>query len=426
MYINKVHINNIRSIQNFDMNFDNHAGWHVIIGDNGAGKSTIIRSIALALVGPDEAPALRQNWSDWLRKKEEKGRIDLKALENKDHDNSFYINQTNQKSNRENVIIYVSLKRKSNKITYITMSTNDSKEVNAKNHIWNNSSRWFSASYGPFRRFTGGNKDWEKLYASNPKLAAHLSAFGEDIALTECVDWLVKLNYKRLENKIEGEILNDLSTFINHGDLLPHQSVLHEISSDGVFFKDGNDNIISITELSDGYRSVLSLIFELIRNLVLTYGKDKVFENIRKGEMFIDLPGVVLIDEIDAHLHPTWQVKIGQWFLKYFPSLQFIVTTHSPLICHAAEKGSVWQLATPGSETPSRQIKGIELQRLIYGNVLEAFGTEAFGHDVTRSQASQTKLSRLARLNTKSILGKITKEEEEELAQLKIVLPTGK
>ena len=55
MYIKSLNIKNIRSIHDFAMEFENPAGWHVLIGDNGAGKSTIIRSIALALVGPEEA-----------------------------------------------------------------------------------------------------------------------------------------------------------------------------------------------------------------------------------------------------------------------------------------------------------------------------------------------------------------------------------
>jgi DNA repair exonuclease SbcCD ATPase subunit len=47
MYINHLKVKNIRSITEFDMRFDNPAGWHVLIGDNGAGKTTVIRAIAL-------------------------------------------------------------------------------------------------------------------------------------------------------------------------------------------------------------------------------------------------------------------------------------------------------------------------------------------------------------------------------------------
>ena len=107
------------------------------------------------------------------------------------------------------------------------------------------------------------------------------------------------------------------------------------------------------------------------------FGHDKIFDPADPSKIIV--PGVVLIDEIDAHLHPTWQRRIGFWFRKHFPNIQFIVTTHSPLICQAAEVGSVWHLPTPGSGEQLQQVTGDTLRRLIYGNVLEAYGTEVFG-----------------------------------------------
>jgi DNA repair exonuclease SbcCD ATPase subunit len=77
MYIQKSEIKNIRSIIDFEIEFLNTAGWHVLIGDNGAGKSTIIRSMALALVGEKQILGLRANWSDWINRQSESGTINL-------------------------------------------------------------------------------------------------------------------------------------------------------------------------------------------------------------------------------------------------------------------------------------------------------------------------------------------------------------
>jgi len=70
--IHKIEIQNLRSIEHLVWEIDdqNACGWHVIIGDNGAGKSGVLRAVALSLVGPQEAPALRQDWNDWLRRGE--------------------------------------------------------------------------------------------------------------------------------------------------------------------------------------------------------------------------------------------------------------------------------------------------------------------------------------------------------------------
>ena len=67
MYIKKVSIENIRAISNLEMIFENPAGWHVLIGDNGAGKSSVVRAIAASLIGPEEINALLPIWSEWLK-----------------------------------------------------------------------------------------------------------------------------------------------------------------------------------------------------------------------------------------------------------------------------------------------------------------------------------------------------------------------
>jgi hypothetical protein len=219
----------------------------------------------------------------------------------------------------------------------------------------------------------------------------------------------------------ESDILSSLKAFLNEGGLLPHGAKLDSISSEGVFFIDGNGATVDVTQMSDGYRSILSLTFELIRQMVRSYGQKEVFKNFKKGDFTIDLPGVVLIDEIDAHLHPSWQARIGEWFLKVFPDIQFIVTTHSPLICRASENGSIWRLRAPGSDFPSGEITGTEKERLIFGDLLDAYGTELFGRNITQSESGQQLTEKLARLNLKSFKQKLSSKEEEELEHLKTV-----
>jgi len=219
------------------------------------------------------------------------------------------------------------------------------------------------------------------------------------------MEWLRELKFKQLENT-GLQTLNHILDFLNQSQLLPHGTQIEEVTSEGIFCRDGNHHRVALTELSDGYRSVLSMILELLRQLVRTYGSETVFQQLESGNTSIALPGVVIIDEIDAHLHPTWQTRIGEWFRKVFPQIQFIVTTHSPLICRAvAQGGSIWRLAAPGSTEASGKITGTEAERLIYGNVLDAYGTQAFGSRVTRSIHAHDMLERLAHLNQKLLHG---------------------
>lgn len=424
MYIQKVIIENMRSISHFEMDFPNPAGWHVLIGDNGAGKSSIVRAIALALIGPMNAQALRLPLIEWIQKSKAQASVALTIKKDPTHD-SYSGKKRPLAKPFMAVIKIIKETRQSFDIGIIERNKSGSGTTDPYEYIWSGKDGWFSTSFGPFRRFTGGDKDWSKVYYSNPKAAAHLSIFGEDVALTESLDWLMQMKFQSFEDNLDASnTLNALKRFINDSGLLPYNAQLTDVSSAGVFFTDGNGTMIDVTQLSDGFRSLLSLLFELIRQLVKTYDEHRVFYNIREGIMSIGVPGVVLIDEIDAHLHPTWQTRIGQWFTQYFPNIQFIVTTHSPLVCRACEKGSIWRLAAPGSEHESGEITGTERERLIYGNILDAYGTEAFGESPVRSEKSDEMLQRLGELNMRAAFGKITAEEETERQTLQQIFQT--
>lgn len=85
--------------------------------------------------------------------------------------------------------------------------------------------------------------------------------------------------------------------------------------------KDGKE--FAVNQLSDGEKTYIALIGDLCRRLVLA---NPTLKNPLIGE------GIVLIDEIDLHLHPQWQTEIAEKLCDTFPNIQFIVTTHSPLV----------------------------------------------------------------------------------------------
>ena len=418
MYIQKVEINNIRSIDHFEMTFPSPAGWHVLIGDNGAGKTSIIRAIAICMLGSDIAKALSfEDFSNWIPPTKNSGIVNITALRDNNYDKPTY-------NGKKEVQSEITINRKNNngQVEFIG-------KVNPKNALWGDysgSNGWFLAAYGPFRRLRGESSDiFGHIARSKPKLGACITAFRDDAALTLLTQWLKDLALDALKKPKEKAKLEGIIKFINSAHLLPGDAILlNDIDSNGIKLKDGNGVDVSIYEMSDGFRSVLSMTIDIIRFLIDTYGADKVFAS---GEQkTINLPGVVLIDEVDAHLHPTWQTRIGQWFTQYFPNIQFIVTTHSPLVCRACEKGSIWRLAAPGSDMKSEEITGTDKQKLINGNILDAYGTEIFGKSITISESGNKKRNRLAELNIKSIKGEITESESDELRQLKIIFPTQK
>jgi predicted ATP-dependent endonuclease of OLD family len=401
MYIKSIDIENIRSIKNFHWEFNNKynelAGWHVLVGDNGSGKSTILKAISLALIGEAQAQVLYDYWSSWLPFHAKQGKITINA-----HWQSPYDGKLLPKINAV-------LRRHSIHFDQAESEDNDY------------STYWFSAAYGPFRRFSGGTPTSGERAPF--KRLAHLSIFGEEIALTDTLDWLRNLRFKELEDDPEADILAKIRHFVNQEGFLPHQIRLTDVSSNGVFFLDANGESVPVEQLGDGYRSILSMTLDIIRQMQFIYSTGNLFN---QDNTQIMIPGVVLIDEVDAHLHPEWQRTIGNWLIKLFPRIQFIVTTHSPLVCQAALHGSIWRLPAPGSDEKAHQITpdSEDWKRLVYGDILEAYSTDLFGENINRSLEAQAMFEELGKLSAKEMEAPLSPEEEKRLNELENELPS--
>jgi hypothetical protein len=425
MHIRNIHIRHIKSIRDLKWAIPTNkgAGWHVVLGDNGAGKSTVLKAIAIALLGPREAYGLRQDWEKWVRSGARSGAVSLTIDWDSDYD--WFSGKGNTPSPGKTLPLGVSLKTKGAESTQFDLHAKEATPSPTR-HVWGSESGWFAASYGPFRRFAGGaSRIGQSSSGSILRLNRHLSLFGEGIAMTDALEWLTLLRAESDYEKQGSEFLDALKDFINQPDFLPSGVVLDEITPKEVRFSDASGVDLPVEELSDGYRLILSMTFELLRQLYFAFGADGIFD---PDEPEVVRPsGVVLIDEVDAHLHPTWQKRIGFWLEEHFPNVQFIVSTHSPLICQAAVDGSIMLLPRSGSDELPRKLVGDEFNRVVFGNVLDAYGTEAFGGEAasTRSAPSEQKHQRLAELNTKELFGKLTKTEYKERDELRAALPSA-
>ena len=415
MYLRKLELTNFRAFPTLEwsLNEGEEAGWHVLIGPNGSGKSGFLRAIAIALTGSTEFTAARRPTADFIRNAPNVSKADI----------GIDLSQTagwdvwEGQGRTATGLIKAS----------VTLSADGSIKSSAGKHaprtLWGNGRGWFSAAFGPMRRFTGGNLENVRLFSGYPRLARHLSIFGEDVALTEALEWLRQLRFKELERSSQNGpargLLHNVRDFVNQDGFLPHSAKLSEVNSDAITFEDGNGIAVPVVELSDGYRAVLSMTFELIRLMAQRYGEDGLFS---PDATQVLAPGIVLIDEIDAHLHPSWQREIGPWLTKLLPKLQFIVTTHSPYVCQTAVQGSVWALPAPGSDAQLHRLEGEQLTRVLYGDVLHVLNSEAFGGLPGRSEHAVHMLDRLAQLNRRQDRGQLSQPESAEREDLEITL----
>lgn len=104
---------------------------------------------------------------------------------------------------------------------------------------------------------------------------------------------------------------------------------------DIIYFDKNNEHVrIPVSLLSDGYKCTISLIADIAYRMAILNPQllDKVLA---------ETEGIVLIDEIDLHLHPTWQKRILKDLMNIFPKVQFIVSTHAPEVINSVKSDSI-------------------------------------------------------------------------------------
>lgn len=160
--------------------------------------------------------------------------------------------------------------------------------------------------------------------------------------LLKTVEKAICKSYERISGARNASLVFDLDT---------HRLVLEFETADGDAQK------FAMEEMSDGYKNTLSMIGDIAYRMAVlnpTLG-DQVLEK---------TPGVVLIDEIDLHLHPQWQQTILNDFHAIFPEVQFIVSSHAPAVINSIPREQIrildcGEIYMPAAQTYGRDANSI-------------------------------------------------------------------
>ncbi|OQY46246.1 MAG: hypothetical protein B6242_08270 [Anaerolineaceae bacterium 4572_78] len=366
MYLKKITIKNVKCFDEIEIDFmqgKNPRLWTTLFGKNGLGKSTILQAIAVTLAGPGAMRELLPVAKGWVRGDKPYGEIIGEILWTESDLHAPIKGHGKPKTKSPYKIQYLvigndiqKLPKEEEKSYHIPLTIvpwsgqgtpkqkgNLTKDINRLRLTMytENKKGWLACGYGPFRRLSGGSQDADKILYSGRIAARFVTLFREDAALTNVIEWLVRLyNTARDGDKKNKKALNYIKkAFVEN--FFPEPVTLH-ISARDVHLELSGKPRITLQDLSDGYRSMLALGIDLLRWLIQAFpdSDNPMHES-----------GVVLIDELDTHLHPQWQRYIGHWLREKFPKIQFIVATHSPFLAQVADVDSHGLIA------PSDKIK---------------------------------------------------------------------
>ncbi|WP_406740240.1 AAA family ATPase [Streptomyces atratus] len=426
MYVARLRLDGVRGfrgIRRVDLDFQRpdggYAGWTVLAGRNGSGKTTLLRAIALGLAGYRRASQLDGRIEDHLSHGLKRGSLTVELRADPQAD-------TGAAPGGETLKAELLWQPEREPVTDDDVPPTDHRFRGGgriDTLLWSSAPPrgWFHAGYGPFRRITGTGL-YERDAQQPDRTDALRTLFDERTALTEAFDWLRSVHTRRLEKRPGAqELMADVLALLNDG-LLPDRVSIEDVDSEGMWLRGSDESgaigpRIELRRMSDGQRTVVALVLDIVRQMHAAYGSLDVQD--RNGRPWLPHPGVVLIDEVDAHLHMTWQQRIGEWLTRHFPAIQFIVSTHSPYICQAADPGGLIRLPGVGEQEPPRHVDEDLYRRIVYGTGDDAALSELFGLDSPYSEEAREKRQELVDLEMLMVTGRADDAQRRRYAEIR-------
>lgn len=365
--IERIVIHNFKAIHDLELAFppippEEKGSWVLLLGENATGKTSVLQAVALALMGDKVRKRLPLKPADFLRRGCRSGYVKVFLTNTADPVELHF---------RKGVTEF---------------------EVRPRGHA---RAKLLSTAYGATRllpHYHGRRRSASK--ASRP-----YNLFDPFTPLIDADQWLDGLSDRASgQTKVSSFelIARDIKALL----LLRGRDDLYKGIGGKVKVRLFGQEV-EIEELSEGYRSVVVLATDIMSVMHFRWASMEVAE------------GVVLIDEIDSHLHPRWKMMLVKRFRKVFPHVQFLVTSHDPLSLRGLHKGEVVVMRRDRRHRPFalKELPAPDAMR-----VEQILASEFFGLNSTVDPDVEEKFDEYYELLA---LDRRTKNQSERLRELK-------
>jgi predicted ATP-binding protein involved in virulence len=402
MRIDKIHIQNFKGFE--DQTFEFKEQFTVFIGDNAKGKTSVLDALAIAagsfFLGIDGIPT----------RKIEKREIRSVTIDGQPKPQIPVSIEANGRIDKEEIQWKRDIEKQNTNYKYAkAISSIAAKKLNE--------SRKHSGVLFPIIAYYGTGRLW----AEHEKVSfqrqgegvtmAYINSLSAKSSNKEFLSW-IKTQEDTITKFAQPLDIAHLKAFKQAILALMPNNTWQDMAFDrkqdelmGIFADDkGVKNKLAFSQLSDGYRNAISLAADIAYRCIQL--------NPSLGERAVlDSEGIVLIDEIDLHLHPNWQRHFIADLKKAFPNIQFVATTHSPFIVQSLAKDELINLDLDENED------GLELSPSNYG-IEDVAEIEMGVKNVARSEAFNERVEAAGKYYQLIREGKSSKTDEE-VAQLR-------
>jgi predicted ATP-binding protein involved in virulence/nucleoside phosphorylase len=374
--ISSIEIFNIRCFEKLNINLEkeNHTNnWIMLLGNNAVGKSTLLKAIALGLCKESDAVALiKEMPGDFLREGTNEGYIKIN------------LRQDTASKDSKKYSIVTKIERNPEDTPEIIKIRQETESEAGENFPW---ADIFVCGYGAYR-----SKQADTSYERYKSIDAVRSLFNIQTSLQNPEVILLRQAPEVraiLEEKLKNILMLDIEDYeINY-------------SKRGLEIE-GPWGRMPFQTLSDGYRSTTIWVLDFLGWLIYA---ERLIGN-------PDIGGILIIDEIEQHLHPRWQRYIVQRLRQQFPKTQIIASTHTPLVAAGiADVDRSMLLKLDRNDENEITVQIIDKELIAGKRADQVLTSEAFGLVTTRNNRSHDDVDRYTEL-----LGKQTRTDAEAAA----------
>ncbi|WP_411390596.1 AAA family ATPase [Pseudomonas sp. MPB23] len=357
MRLDQLHIQNFRCYE--DATFDFQPGFNLVVGVNGSGKTSLLQAVAASLYSFSSSLG-----GAILQISDQDVRFEIQEFEGRYRFESIYPVRLNAVGSAFGRTVWDESMVRGGQLNVFDIPV-----INSSTDILNPLSE--KNVDLPLMAFYRADRRW-----NSPDVSVEFAALQQPSRLDAYKDWLdASANLKTFESWLIGKTLERLqkmsrsaaSTKFNDELQLINSALTHALpDAKGIEYDLGirsllvhfeNSRSLTFNSLSDGQRGMVAMVSDIARRMCLLnpHLKNKVLE---------ETTGIVIIDELDIHLHPGWQRTIASTLKKIFPKIQFIAASHSPQIIGSLKPGEVILLT---SEAPShpRVTYGLDSSRVL-------------------------------------------------------------
>jgi energy-coupling factor transporter ATP-binding protein EcfA2 len=390
MFLRSLELENIRSIQRLELDFgsgeEGVRRWTLFIGQNGTGKSTILRSIGLIASGSDALFELLGEPASWLRKGAKRGAIRAQ-FETAEGERRAVALEFHEQQSRKDMVL-----------------ANREHLENLDQALIYSKRNYFAIGYGASRRFvaSAGAKMAQPQIFTHPRARSLATLFHPGAVLHPLDAWIIERHYQDGEAGLAGarKVLSGL---------LPNIRLSRVDRSAMRVLFETPDGEVPLEQLSDGYQNAAGWVGDLIYNV------QSIFSNFADP---LSARGLLLIDELDLHLHPLWQRTLRSFLDERLPNFQIVATTHSPLSVQQAGAGELFALrrdarkklrVEPFAGAPNRML----IHQLLLDPMFELNTSDSFEVETKRRDLRKLKTKKAPTAKDKTKIAGLRKELAE-------------